>query len=129
MKAMSWILLIILLVISFFLLKDILQKHVIKTEDVKGLWFYFYIGAPISFIICLYIMYKLTEEVEWNPYGSALVTTLAFPLIIALIALVIAIAILVLFIYVLIKLFGGGEKSAEYRKVGEGEFEVWEKEE
>jgi len=128
MKVISWIALIALTVVCFFLLQGFIKEELIKSESDEGLLIFFYILAGIAFILSLVIMDHLTETAEWNPFGAALTSAVAFPIITGLIAAAIAIASLIGFIYILVKLFSSGESEKKFRKVGEGEYEVWREE-
>lgn len=128
MKVISWIALIVLTVACFFLLQNYLKEEVIKSESDEGLWVFFYISALIAFILSLVIMYQLTEEAEWNPFGAALTSAVAFPIITGLIAVAIAVLILIGVIALIVKIASSGESEKKFRKVGEGEYEVWREE-
>ncbi len=116
-KVILWIILIVVLVVCFFVFKGLLKDYVV-TKETEGLWIYFYISAPISFILCLVLMYNLTEEAEWNPYGSAFISALAFPIIITLIALAIMIVLLIGLFYLIAMCFKDRDKGPE------GEIEI-----
>jgi hypothetical protein len=90
MKLISWAVLITLLLSFSFLLMGLIEEHLSKKKCDVGILDFFYISAPISFTICLVIMYQLTEKKGWNPFYSALVSTVAFLLITGLLVLAIA---------------------------------------
>ncbi len=126
MKVISWVILIALTVACFFLLKDLIGKHVLTSKSDEGLWVCFYISAPIAFIISLVFMYQLTEEAKWNPFGAAFTSLVAFPVITGLIAVAIAIVLVIGVIYLIVKIATSGKSESTSQKIGEGTFEIWE---